>query len=115
MLRSSMACQHWRREVAVAGKPRCYEYGAACRYGFGVSSWNTKKPGDQPWLFGLSQSQSQAVENIRHVVGVFFFLSQNVFENTAGGWVFVANVLDDFAIAIDRDALGNQVFHHHFL
>jgi len=49
----------------------------------------------------------QIVKDVRHVVGVFFFLGKDVFEDAAGGRVLVADVLDDFAVAVDGDALGH--------
>jgi hypothetical protein len=39
---------------------------------------------------------------------VLFFLGQDVFEDAARGRVFVADVLDDLAVAVDRDALGTR-------
>ena len=56
----------------------------------------------------------QAFEDVRHVVRVFFFLGQDLFEQTAGSRVFVTDVLNDFAIAIHRNPLSYQVFVDHF-
>src|SRR5690348_8640498 len=48
-----------------------------------------------------------------HVLGVLLFLGEDLFQHAAGGRVVVAEVLDDFAIAVDRDALGDQVLLDH--
>jgi len=54
------------------------------------------------------------LQNIRHVVGVFFLLRQDVFKDPACGRVFVADVLDDFAVAVDCNPFRHQVLVDHF-
>ena len=48
-------------------------------------------------------------------VSVFFFLGQNILEDTPSGRVLLTDVLDDFTVAVDGDALGHQVLQHHLL
>ena len=45
---------------------------------------------------------------------MLFFLSQDVFEDAPGGRILFADVLNDLAVAVDGNALGDQVFIDHF-
>jgi hypothetical protein len=57
--------------------------------------------------FLLRPGDSQVVEDIRHVVGVLFFLGEDVFKDTARGGIAFADVLNDLAVAVDRDTLSH--------
>ncbi len=57
----------------------------------------------------LSISSSRPDE----VVGVLFLHREDALEHALGGRVLVADVVDHLAIAVDRDALGDEVFLDH--
>src|SRR5690348_1689601 len=54
-----------------------------------------------------------AVQQVLHVVGVLFLLGEDVLEHALGGGVAVADVVDHLAIAVDRDALGDEILADH--
>ncbi len=44
---------------------------------------------------------------------MFLFLCQDMFEDALGGGVAIADVVDHLAVAVDRNALGDEVFLDH--
>ena len=71
------------------------------------------------WERACSRKRSvqvlQIFQDVRHVIRMLFFLRQDVFEDASGGRVFFADVLNDLAVAVDGDPLGDQVFVDHLL
>src|SRR4051812_48493965 len=55
------------------------------------------------------------LEEVRQVVGVLFLLRQDLLHQAARRRVALADVGDHLAIAVDGDALGDQVFLDHVL
>ena len=52
-------------------------------------------------------------QQVGELVGVLFFHRHDLFEHAARGRILVTQVLDEFAVAVDRNALGHQVFPDH--
>src|SRR4051812_8735798 len=57
----------------------------------------------------------QALEQGREIIGVLFLLRQDLLHQAPGGRVLLAEVGDHLAVAVDGDALGDQVFPDHLL
>ena len=57
----------------------------------------------------------KVLEQVGEVVGVLLFLGQDLLHQPARVGSSVAQVGDDLAVAVDRDALGDQVFLDHVL
>ena len=45
---------------------------------------------------------------------MLFFHRQDFFQHVAGCWILIAEVLNQFAIAVDGDTLHHQIFLDHF-
>ena len=52
-------------------------------------------------------------EEILHVVGVLFLGLEDLLEHLARRRIVVAEVADDLAVRVDRDALGDEVLLDH--
>src|ERR1700722_2821815 len=55
-----------------------------------------------------------APEEVVDLVSMLLFLSQDGLEEAPGRGVVIADVADDLAVSVDRDALCNQVLLEHF-
>src|SRR3954471_3359553 len=58
---------------------------------------------------------AQALQERREIVGVLLFLRQDLLEQAPRGRIVLAEVVDHLAVAVDGDALGDQVFLDHVL
>jgi hypothetical protein len=96
-------------ETAEPELPAGLEVSAPCAAG---TSHKKGRPGP-PFFFNRTGSSDPAIEQVRHVVGVFFLLRQHMLEDALGGGIAVADVPDHFAIAVDGDAFGDQVLLDH--
>src|SRR3546814_1955057 len=54
-------------------------------------------------------SADPPVQQIRELVRVLLLLREDLFEDALGGGVALADVVDHLAIAVDCDALGNEI------
>src|SRR5436190_577358 len=57
----------------------------------------------------------EALEEARQVVGVLFLFSEDLLQHASRGGILFAEVADHLAIAVDGDALGDEVFLDHVL
>src|SRR5690242_19238660 len=55
------------------------------------------------------------LEEADEVVGMLLLGREDLLHHALGGGVAVAEVVDDLAVAVDRDALGDEVFLDHVL
>src|SRR5579863_6599564 len=53
-------------------------------------------------------------QKVVHVVGMLFLDPQDGFDHYPGTGIVIAEIADQFAVMIDRDAFGNQVFADQF-
>src|SRR6185503_16896225 len=58
---------------------------------------------------------SEVLEQVRQVVGVLLLLRQDFFHQPARDRVVLSQVGDDLAVAVDGDALGDQILADHVL
>src|SRR3546814_6700690 len=65
-------------------------------------------------LLGRLTLLAKFFQQSAEVFGVLLFLGEDFFHHPTAGRIVAAEVIDDFAIAVDRDALGNQIFLQHF-
>ena len=72
-------------------------------------------PAAQELAPSISFSARRLLEQVRQVVGVLFFRSENPFEHAARRRIVVAQVLDHLPVALDRDPLGDEVLANHLL
>ena len=52
-------------------------------------------------------------QQVVHVVGVLFFLAQDVLDHGLGARIIVAEIADQLTVVIDRDPLRDQVLLDH--
>ena len=73
-------------------------------------------PGSAPGHPRISARHPRALvrdQEVVHVVGVLFFLRQDLLEQHARRRVLVREVADHVAVGLDRDALGDEVLLDH--
>src|SRR5437763_144875 len=61
----------------------------------------------------LARGRLDDVKQIRKIAGVFFFIGEDFFHHMPGGGVVVGKKTDHLLVALDDDALGDQVFLDH--
>src|SRR3954470_9609321 len=64
---------------------------------------------------GLVLAAAHALEQRGEIVGVLLFLGEDFLQHAPGGGILLAEVVDHLAVAVDGDALGDQVFLDHVL
>src|SRR5579859_320846 len=73
----------------------------------------TPRGGPPTSFFQPELLASDAAEQRYQVVGVFLFHGQDFLEHPARGRILVAEVIDDFFVAVDRNTLRDQVLLDH--
>src|SRR3954468_10987806 len=63
----------------------------------------------------LVLAAAHALEQRGEIVGVLLFLGEDFLQHAPGGGILLAEVVDHLAVAVDGDALGDQVFLDHVL
>jgi len=52
-------------------------------------------------------------EEVVHIIGMFFLDAQDALQHCPGAAIAVAEIADQLAVMIDRNALGDQIFLDH--
>ncbi len=84
--------------------------GRGARHGLRVPG---RKPGKRQGLPVPGLALVHLLEQAHEVVGVLFLHREDALEHPLGGRVLVADVVDHLAIAVDRDALRDEIFLDH--
>src|SRR6185503_15223551 len=63
----------------------------------------------------VRRGSRRIAQQVGEVVGVLFLGREDLLEHAARGRIVVADVLDHLPVAVDRDALGDEVLADHFL
>ena len=89
------------------------------------ATWLAYRVEASKWAFIMTKSpasfdttdclrvERQSLEKVGQIVGVLFFLLEDLLHQSAGGRVFALEVPYDRAVSVDGDALGDQIFGQH--